>query len=69
MIKPLRGNNCRTMAPRVHLLWCALACAARSTAERSLADPASFVVEVHYAFRITAAVARALDAELAFATH
>ena len=32
------------MAPRVHLLWCALACAARSTAERSLADPASFVV-------------------------
>ena len=32
------------MAPRVQLLWCALACAARSTAERSLADPASFVV-------------------------
>ena len=32
------------MAPRVHLLWWALACAARSTAERSLADPASFVV-------------------------
>ena len=32
------------MASRVRLLWCALACAARSTAERSLADPASFVV-------------------------
>ena len=32
------------MAPRGHLLWCALACAARSTAERVLADPASFVV-------------------------
>ena len=32
------------MASRVHLLWCALACAARSAAERSLADPASFVV-------------------------
>ena len=34
----------RTMAPRVHLLWCALACAAWSTAERVLADPANFVV-------------------------
>ena len=34
----------RTMAPRVHLLWCAIACAPRSTAERVLADPASFVV-------------------------
>ena len=45
------------MAPRVHLHWCVLACAARSAAEpappadqggfaaeRSLADPASFVV-------------------------
>ena len=32
------------MAPRGRLLWCALACAARSSAERSLADPASFVV-------------------------
>ena len=32
---PLRVSNCRTMAPRVrvHLLWCALACAARSAAE------------------------------------
>ena len=32
------------MAPRVHLLWWALACAARSAAERVLADPANFVV-------------------------
>jgi len=32
------------MAPRVQILWCALACAALSAAERSLADPASFVV-------------------------
>ena len=36
------------MAPRVHLLWCAIACAPRSTAERVLADPANFVV-VHNA--------------------
>ena len=37
------------MAPRVHLLWCALACAARSTAERVLADPANFVPVEQYA--------------------